>query len=60
MKCFCCTKNQKEERPRVCPECSHAFAGNGWDGIDSHWRSKHEHIVPYKDFWNSLCPAHKK
>ena len=60
MECLCCKKHQKKERPRVCPECGHVFAGNGWDGIDAHWRSKHEHIMPYKNFWDSLCAAHKK
>lgn len=60
VKCLCCTKNQKKERPRVCPECGHQFMGNGWDGIDAHWKSKHEDILPYKEFWASLCLEHKK
>ncbi len=29
---------------KVCPECGHVFQGNGWDGIDAHWRAKHEGI----------------
>ncbi len=57
---MCCVKNQKEEHPRVCPECGHVFAGNGWDGIDAHWKSKHENVMPYKEFWNSLCSKHKE
>ena len=36
---------------KVCPECPHVFSGNGWDGIDAHWRSKHEHIMPYEEAW---------
>ena len=38
-------------KTKVCPECGHQFQGNGWDGIDAHWRSKHEHIMPYTDAW---------
>ena len=34
---------------KICPVCQHAFRGNGWDGIDAHWRSKHEDVMPYED-----------
>ena len=37
--------------PNECPECGHEFQGNGWDGIDAHWRSKHEHVMPYGVAW---------
>lgn len=30
-----------------CPLCNHPFQGNGWEGIDSHWRSNHERDLPY-------------
>jgi hypothetical protein len=36
---------------KVCPECGHRFRGNGWDGIDAHWRSQHECILPYELAW---------
>ena len=36
---------------KVCPECGHEFKGNGWDGIDAHWTSKHEQIMPYSEAW---------
>ena len=39
---------------KVCPECGHQFQGNGWDGIDAHWKSPrkgHEDIMSYKDAW---------
>jgi hypothetical protein len=39
------------ERPKNCPICRHAFQGNGWDGIDAHWRSKHDDIMPYEQAW---------
>jgi hypothetical protein len=39
------------ERPKVCPICRHPFQGYGWDGIDAHWRAKHESIMPYKEAW---------
>ncbi len=34
---------------RVCPECKHVFRGNGWDGIDAHWKARHEDIMPYSE-----------
>jgi hypothetical protein len=37
--------------PNICPECGHRFRGNGFDGIDAHWRSKHEPIMPYSEAW---------
>ncbi len=39
---------------KVCPECGHVFKGNGWDGIDAHWRSKHEDVMPYEKAWPLL------
>lgn len=51
--------DSKNTLPRICPLCDHVFKGNGWDGIDSHWRSKHEQFMPYREFWAGLCPAHK-
>ena len=39
---------------RVCPECGHRFQGNGWDGIDAHWRSKHEDVMRYEEAWPKL------
>jgi hypothetical protein len=36
---------------KVCPECGHRFRGNGWDGIDAHWRSQHEDVLPYELAW---------
>lgn len=35
----------------MCPICRHQFQGSGWDGIDAHWRAKHESVMPYKDAW---------
>lgn len=39
---------------KVCPECGHVFQGNGWDGIDAHWRAKHERVMPYSEAWPLL------
>lgn len=39
---------------KVCPECGHVFKGNGWDGIDAHWKSKHDEVMPYEDAWPLL------
>jgi len=35
------------------------FKGKGWDGIDAHWRAKHEDVMSYEEFWDSLCDEHK-
>jgi hypothetical protein len=43
---------------KVCPLCDHIFQGNGWDGIDAHWRSKHDDLIPYEGAW-SLIQAGK-
>lgn len=41
---------------KVCPECGQRFMGNGWDGVDAHWRSKHENILRYKQVRLQLKP----
>ncbi|MGA3328417.1 MAG: hypothetical protein ABSF45_28535 [Terriglobia bacterium] len=51
--------------PKICPECGHEFQGNGWDGIDQHWRYKHGHIMSYEKAWPLLqsgeyIPQHAK
>ena len=43
--------NQTTRLQKVCPECGHRFRGNGWDGIDAHWRSQHESVLPYEIAW---------
>jgi len=40
-------------KPNICPECGHEFY-HGWDGIDSHWRSKHNSIMRYEEAWPLL------
>jgi hypothetical protein len=44
------SKKAKSEH-KVCPECSHVFQGDGWDGIDAHWRAKHDNLMPYEKAW---------
>ncbi len=39
---------------KVCPVCGHTFQGKGWEGIDAHWRAKHEDIMPYGEAWPLL------
>jgi hypothetical protein len=61
-KCLCCEHKTPVDGPRVCPLCGHEFRGNGWDGIDAHWRSRrlrHEETMSYEEFWHSLCDAHR-
>jgi hypothetical protein len=43
--------NEAADSQKVCPECGHRFQGNGWDGIDAHWRSRHEDVLPYEMAW---------
>ena len=52
------------ERPRVCPVCGHEFRGNGWDGVDAHYRRKtdsHEQAtgLSYTKWWELICADHK-
>jgi hypothetical protein len=35
------------------------FTGRGWSGVESHWRALHTDVMPYDDFFASLCPAHR-
>ena len=46
--------NTHVKEPKVCPECGHTFKGNGWDGIDAHWKAKHNSLMPYQDAWPLL------
>lgn len=39
---------------KLCPECSRAFSGRGWSGIDAHWRAHHEDIMPYELAWDII------
>lgn len=59
MECLCCENDIPKDRPRICPVCKHIFKGNGWDGIDAHWRANHEDLIEYEKFWKSLCLKHK-
>jgi hypothetical protein len=43
--------SKRRKLPNVCPECDHVFQGNGWDGIDAHWRANHESVMPYDEAW---------
>ena len=59
---LCPCWGQPFERPRVCPLCCHIFRGNGWDGVDGHYKSKHERDTEkkYKEWWSSICLDHKR
>lgn len=43
--------------PKKCPECGHVFQGQGWGGIDAHWRAHHETIMRYEDAWPLIRTA---
>jgi hypothetical protein len=60
--CLCCAGCLPSTGPRICPVCGKTFQGNGWDGIDAHWRGHktgHLDLMPYEEFWKSLCHNHK-
>ena len=57
--CIACRASTPKEGARVCPECGHKFGGLAWEGIDAHWRSKHEEVTPYEEFWSGLCRPHR-
>ena len=44
----------------VCPECGHEFKGGTWGGIDAHWKSKHEDIMPYAVAWSLIQSGNYK
>ena len=43
-----------ERSPKVCPECGHRFQGQGWEGIDAHWRARHEDVMSFEQAWELL------
>ncbi|MGA9061105.1 MAG: hypothetical protein WB341_05485 [Terracidiphilus sp.] len=45
---------------KVCPECGHEFQGNGWDGIDAHWRARHAHLMRYEEVWPLISSGEYK
>ena len=57
--CASCEAGLPTRGSRICPACGYEFRGNGWDGIDAHWRAKHEAIQPYEVFFSSLCSEHR-
>ena len=57
--CLACLRGVPKRGRRRCPECGYVFRGSGWDGIDAHWRANHQGVMPYRQFWTSLCRAHR-
>jgi|HubBroStandDraft_6_1064221.scaffolds.fasta_scaffold1518772_1 hypothetical protein len=56
------TKAPSRREPKICPECDHVFLGNGWDGIDAHWKARHvvailAGIAAALMTWNLLSPV---
>jgi hypothetical protein len=58
-RCLACGRGLPVESPRQCPVCDKVFAGEGWGGIDAHWKGKHNDVMAYEDFWSSLCANHR-
>ena len=38
-------------KQKRCPECGKTFSGKGWEGIDAHWKSQLENLMPYRKAW---------
>ncbi len=36
------------------PGCGKEFEGNGWDGLEPHWRDEHTDVCSYDDLWQVL------
>lgn len=54
-KVFELMSNLHAGRPhKICPLCGHQFQGNGWDGIDAHWRAHHEDACSYEVAWRII------
>ena len=53
------SKTSKSSR-HICPECGHQFKGGSWGGIDAHWKSKHEDIMPYAVAWSLIQAGNYK
>lgn len=47
-------RGEAKTEEKICPVCGHRFKGRGWDGIDAHWRARHEAILPYERAWPLL------
>lgn len=46
-----CQDGGMAKHGKLCPECDHEFRGNGWTGIDAHWKAWHNRIMRYEDAW---------
>lgn len=58
-RCLACRRALPKVGRATCPVCGHVFRGRGWDGIDAHWRARHLDVMPYREFWESLCDKHR-
>lgn len=65
-RCLWCELEQKTSRrlrhgeARECPECDHVFKGSGWNGIDTHWKARHDReVMPYEGFWDGIADCLK-
>jgi hypothetical protein len=45
---------------KICPECGQEFQGNGWDGIDAHWRANHDDVMRYEEAWPLISTGNYK
>jgi hypothetical protein len=57
------SRRLKPGQPRECPACDHVFKGNGWDGVDAHWKAKHQSDSrSYEQFWHGIadCALHHR
>lgn len=57
--CLCCAMNIRPTEKKGCPLCGHSLIGQGWVGLDYHWKVRHEMTLPYGTFVEGLCEAHR-
>lgn len=57
----CTCWNERITLPRVCPLCGYVFQGNGWDGVDAHYKANHEKVTgePYRHWFDRMCKDHR-
>jgi hypothetical protein len=54
-------KTERKRTERACPLCGYQFKGNGFAGIDRHWRARHERIMAYAEAWPLIkAETHKR
>jgi hypothetical protein len=44
----------RAQKRKICPRCGRPFRGNGWDGINAHWKANHLDVMSYEEAWDLI------